>query len=242
MKRRRLSPEEERLWGVVVKGVDAYRTPRHHHHQADAQRSAHGSNAASRPSTVAPPPGHVEARRPAREGQPTAASRARVAAFNAGDPKLDRRVASRRMQIDRTLDLHGCRQDKARSRLTSFLQTAHADGCRCVLVITGKGGPASAAQMTRARSMRAAALSGEADPPHASSTPPASRDQRDDAAFMIRNEAGGVLRTRVREWVDAPPLRRLVARLARARPKDGGDGAYYVFLKARERRQPIIGP
>ncbi|MGM0561461.1 MAG: Smr/MutS family protein [Pseudomonadota bacterium] len=56
---------------------------------------------------------------------------------------LDRRSAERmrrgKMPIDARLDLHGLGQLDAHSQLDSFLARAHAQGLRCVLVITGKG-------------------------------------------------------------------------------------------------------
>ena len=39
----------------------------------------------------------------------------------------------------RTLDLHGWTASRAHSALHAFLQTAHAEGLRCVEVVTGRG-------------------------------------------------------------------------------------------------------
>ena len=44
-------------------------------------------------------------------------------------------------------------------------------------------------------------------------------------------EPGGVLRRRVREWCDLPPLSDIVLRLTHARPHHGGEGAYYIYLR-----------
>lgn len=54
-----------------------------------------------------------------------------------------RQIASGKTTIDRKIDLHGDRQRDARSRLRGFLIDAQAQGCRTVLVVTGKGGPAT---------------------------------------------------------------------------------------------------
>jgi DNA-nicking Smr family endonuclease len=40
---------------------------------------------------------------------------------------------------ERTLDLHGRRADEAHSATIAFLRNAHADGVRCVAIVTGKG-------------------------------------------------------------------------------------------------------
>ena len=55
------------------------------------------------------------------------------------DHKLRRKIARGRVDIDATLDLHGLRQDEARSALNHFISTAYYSGARNVLVITGKG-------------------------------------------------------------------------------------------------------
>ena len=43
------------------------------------------------------------------------------------------------MLVDRRVDLHGLTTVNAESKLKQFIETAAYDGCRCVLVITGKG-------------------------------------------------------------------------------------------------------
>ena len=56
---------------------------------------------------------------------------------------LDRRTWLRlkrgQVSIERTLDLHGRTQEEAHRALSGFLAAAEAEGCRCVLVVTGKG-------------------------------------------------------------------------------------------------------
>jgi len=48
-------------------------------------------------------------------------------------------------------------------------------------------------------------------------------------------EGRGIIRTRFIDWVEASPLRAAIARVAPAKPKDGGAGAFYVFLKRKTR-------
>ena len=43
------------------------------------------------------------------------------------------------MEIDARLDLHGMTQARAHSALSGFIAASYNAGCRCVLVITGKG-------------------------------------------------------------------------------------------------------
>lgn len=62
-------------------------------------------------------------------------------------PGLDKRSAQRlqrgKTEIDGRIDLHGMTQAEARSALTGFVTGGHRHDRRCLLVITGKGRPAS---------------------------------------------------------------------------------------------------
>jgi DNA-nicking Smr family endonuclease len=55
------------------------------------------------------------------------------------DNSTKRRLFRGEVPINRRLDLHGLTAARAQTRLESFIQQAAFDGCRCVLVITGKG-------------------------------------------------------------------------------------------------------
>lgn len=72
---------------------------------------------------------------------------------------------------------------------------------------------------------------------------------RELVAFILRESASGsrcilvitgkgrlgagVLRARLRDWISNPDLRPVVAGYARAHPRHGGEGAVYIFLRAR---------
>jgi len=112
--------------------------------------------------------------------------------FGGGDPAFDRAAATRRIAIDRVIDLHGLTQTEAHRLLLARIPEAVAKGERLVLVITGKGG-----------------------------------------AMRSGGQSRGVLRTRFFDWVEEHPLKALIARVAQAKPKDGGAGAFYVFLKRK---------
>lgn len=49
-------------------------------------------------------------------------------------------------------------------------------------------------------------------------------------------KGGGVIRAQLPHWLNGPDLRPLVLAFASAQPKDGGTGAFYVYL--RRRRAP----
>ena len=81
--------------------------------------------------------------RPERRG-PGEPARRPSAALDPHRPiGLDRRTWLRmkrgQIAIEQTLDLHGRTQADAHDALGSFLTAAQAAGCRCVLVVTGKG-------------------------------------------------------------------------------------------------------
>ncbi len=55
------------------------------------------------------------------------------------DGRTHRRLSRGDVPIDRRLDLHGHTAVQAELKLRKFLEDAFYGGCRCVLVITGKG-------------------------------------------------------------------------------------------------------
>jgi DNA-nicking Smr family endonuclease len=55
------------------------------------------------------------------------------------DGRTQRRLFRGDVPIDRRLDLHGHTVARAQVKLQSFIEDAAYSGCRCVLVITGKG-------------------------------------------------------------------------------------------------------
>lgn len=173
MRRRRISEEEAGLWRRAVRDVKplgrgfSLTEP-----AASPKKAVYGAPplADRHPTRSAPtiPPHFV---------------------FGGGDPGADRRAATRRLPIDRTLDLHGMTQVEAHRALLSLIASARGEGLRLLLVITGKG---------RAPDFRP-----------------------------------GILKSRFLDWVEAPPLRSEIARVAPAKAKDGGAGAFYVYLKAK---------
>ncbi len=44
---------------------------------------------------------------------------------------------------------------------------------------------------------------------------------------------GGVLKPRFLDWIEEQPLKSEIARVSPAKQKDGGAGAFYVFLKRK---------
>ena len=55
------------------------------------------------------------------------------------DRRTQKRLFRGEVLVDRRIDLHGLTSKNAESKLQQFLEKAAYDGCRCLLVITGKG-------------------------------------------------------------------------------------------------------
>jgi DNA-nicking Smr family endonuclease len=86
------------------------------------------TGAAAPPAAPAPPP------------SPRPPAELRVGAAPGGlDARRWRDLRRGRTRPERVLDLHGQRAQEAHGALRRFLAEAHADGVRCVAVVTGKG-------------------------------------------------------------------------------------------------------
>ena len=79
----------------------------------------------------------------AQPSSPTAKTQSLVDLREGDRAGLDRRTQRRLFRgdvpIDRRLDLHGYTAARAEVKLQTFIEDAAYGGCRCVLVITGKG-------------------------------------------------------------------------------------------------------
>lgn len=178
MRRRDLDDEERDLWRRAVRDVKPAKRGR-----APARKPAAASERGPRRESA-----------PAKSVSPAPALRKSAPKAHrivgGGDPSLDRRAARGRIAIDATIDLHGLTQAEAHRRLLRFVERAHADDARLLLVITGKG------------------RGGDAPRP-------------------------GVLKSRFLDWAEEAPLRAIIARVGAASQRDGGAGAFYVFLKSK---------
>src|SRR5215475_4859620 len=91
---------------------------------------------------AATPAGASTGRRGAKAVEPaklSAVAALAAAPLAALDRRQARRIATGKIEIDGSIDLHGLRQAEAHVRLRAFLSSAYAQGLKTVLVITGKG-------------------------------------------------------------------------------------------------------
>lgn len=128
-RRRRLSPEDRRLWDQVAASARPLRPA----------AAPELPDEPARPAPLPPPPLPVVA-----PSAPRAAV-ARAPAAAPAPPQMDARRLDKlrrgRMVPEARLDLHGMTSERAHAMLTDFVLSTHAAGLRLLLVITGKGQP-----------------------------------------------------------------------------------------------------
>lgn len=122
--------KDSELWRYVTRNVTPYR-PQRHPTPEPAAPSREETRAApkSEPDFFAPsPPPAKRAPAPLKLGAITAMDKRTGQRFKRGD-----------MTVDGRIDLHGMTVEQAHGALIGFIRRAHAQGARCVVVVTGKG-------------------------------------------------------------------------------------------------------
>ena len=103
--------------------------------------------APSASAAPAPEPRAAPLARPAAPAPRASLPLLQVGAAPAGlDGKRWKELRRGRMRPERTLDLHGRRAQDAHESVLGFLRDAHADGVRCVAIVTGKGSRAASGE------------------------------------------------------------------------------------------------
>jgi DNA-nicking Smr family endonuclease len=161
------------------------------------------------PSPVAPDPASRFAPPPvgaARVAAPPPKKARPVPPLADFDRRKARKIARGGQDLDARIDLHGLRMGEAQEVLTNFLLRCHNNGCRTVLVITGKGGL------------------GRTD-----------RDPYYEPFDLFAAPDRGVLKASVPRWLADPDLRAIVTSYTTAAQNHGGEGALYVQLRSPHR-------
>ncbi len=189
--RGKLSAEDRETWGRVAKTL----TP-----ISKAPTLSINTETERGPSISAPEVDHGQPVRPIK-AQPIDRSvpidrPQQTNSSNELDGRTYDRLRKGKIKPDRRIDLHGMSAARAHAALRTFVSSASADGCRMVLVITGKG-----------------------------------QSARDEGGVIPTRK--GVIRESLPQWLAMPPLRGLVLQFHQAQLKDGGGGAFYVYLRRR---------
>ena len=152
MTRRRLSDDEAALWRNVAETVTPLKKKKRVAAKPQESKPARGDaalRASSAPKWAPSEPLAVERRGSAATTPSTPSKPSTLSPLAAGDPAIDRKARKGRIAVERTLDLHGLTQDRAHASILAFLESARADGVKCVRVITGKGGGATRGVLRR---------------------------------------------------------------------------------------------
>ncbi|MCQ4160463.1 Smr/MutS family protein [Roseomonas sp. GC11] len=128
---RSLTPEERALWRAYAETVK----PLPGHALPPLPPTAAPALAEPPPPAAAPAP-PAAAKPQAKPGHPTLHVGAQPGGLDHSRWKDLRRGRTR---PERTLDLHGRRAQDAWAAVRAFLHSAHAEGLRCVAIVTGKG-------------------------------------------------------------------------------------------------------
>lgn len=121
---KRLTDEDRVLWNLVARSATPLKGRKAAEEEAPkpvAEEKMPGVSTATAATTQAP-----------------AAPKRQHVAHVLDRPTLDK-LSKGKLPIEGRVDLHGMTQSEAHALLQSFLQRAHANGVRYVLVITGKG-------------------------------------------------------------------------------------------------------
>lgn len=141
MPRRRLSPEERALWDLVA-GQTKRLAPAPSR-PLPAAKPPRPSAPLAMPEPPKPPLTHFrlgeKAAAPPRPAKMPALTEHLRAAPPAIDAKAHRSLTRGKLKPDARIDLHGLTVAEAHPMLTGFILTAHRQGKRLILVITGKG-------------------------------------------------------------------------------------------------------
>lgn len=133
---RPVSEDEARLWQAVTREI----TPLEGRTSA-AESTLDASERAASSAPAGPqrqqPPARSTVQPPTPAHKKLNGKHPPLADF---DPRRARKLAGGKLRIEARLDLHGLRQDEARTALWRFLHRTQASGLRHVKVITGKGG------------------------------------------------------------------------------------------------------
>jgi DNA-nicking Smr family endonuclease len=131
-RRRHLTDDERALWRHVTRSVAPLRR---------RMRAAEADEAAANAPSSKPPPAKRTAKAPAPKPAPAPKRPPPLAPL---ERRAKQKLARGQEPIEARLDLHGRTQSEAYMALLGFLRRAQDDGCKFVLVITGKGARAAA--------------------------------------------------------------------------------------------------
>ena len=204
----------ERLWKKIAQGVKPLKETKHKRHArplpsplegevSRAKRVTEGATAptAERAASAGAVPRHISQKGGGKQEGPPPLVPGQLAGL---DRRSGEKLRKGQMAVEAKLDLHGMTQEGAHARVVGFIESQHAGGARCVLIVTGKGGRA-------------------ADPFQPKAAP---------GRFTF-SAGRGILKEALPRWLNEPRLRPHIIAVQPASRAHGGDGAVYVLLKRK---------
>ena len=185
MTRKKFEVPDQQLWEEIKSTISPIKRAR----RSQAKKLAHDSKPVVQLAKAVELPNRL--RTPHSSPPPLAAFERRTA----------QKLGRGKMEPEARLDLHGENLETARYQLLHFVSSCRMQGCRLVLVITGKG---------------ASPFSGHTLHGHGHFHAP---------------ERAGKLRREVPLWLEEAQFRIHVVGLQPAHPRHGGGGAFYVRLR-----------
>lgn len=125
-----LKPEDEDLWAFATRDVKPI-------------KARPPKTEAGKPKLGPPKRPAIASRAAGPRKAPSPRAKTEVAPGSGVDGRTAQRLKRGQLKFDGKIDLHGMTQAQAHAALDSFIARAYAQGKRCVLVVTGKGGKAS---------------------------------------------------------------------------------------------------
>jgi DNA-nicking Smr family endonuclease len=183
-----LNPDDFRLWKEFTRDIEPLEEPDWQALEALVQETAVQHKPASPKTELV------------KETKANASATRAAASSTELDLRTELRLRRGQMPIEARLDLHGYRQEQAHLALNDFITSSYRRGCRCLLVITGKGKGSLLAR---------------------------------DAAMEVQ---AGVLKQKLPQWLSMSPLSSIVLKVFPAIPRDGGSGAFYIYLRRQRER------
>lgn len=141
-RKRRLSGEDLALWRKVARSTNPLHSERRMSTPVEPPRATAAPPRGDAAPAIAPGFRIVPAPRydhsKGHDLSPTLESRLAAQPVRM-DHKTLGRMKKGKLRPERKIDLHGMTLERAHTALARFIISAHADGCRLVLVVTGKG-------------------------------------------------------------------------------------------------------
>ena len=143
-RKRHLSEDDEAVWSHTAQSLEPLKKAKSRVHTAtealeEALRRDPPSKAGRGAAALSDTPAREHISKAAKAQDAPPRTSAKVPPLSDFDKRKAKKLGAGQIAIDARMDLHGMRQAEAHAALKRFLYSSYQQGCRWVLVITGKG-------------------------------------------------------------------------------------------------------